>query len=496
MMQPMPTPNIIHVPMGGLAQDVSQTKDSEPLRCEECNACLSMYSTIDDVTWSCEFCSTENTIALDSEQQPTQEVVEYILTPGIKQDTEKKNEKKNEDNSMVILCLDNSGSMGNSVNTKEPVNFPSTIPHNKTSPTRMQCIQAAVHHQLEAMAAQFPNQRPVVITFCTTVRVYFGNGSCETINGNGNNFSVYFNKGQKFADMELTLPASKAVASLIKCVDGLSPESSTALGPAVSVGIGIASRHPGSKIMVCTDGMANAGLNTKKDYETMCQAAKNASAQVSILSLQGCKCNMETIGKLASETGGTVDVVDPVQINKAFSSLVSQAILGTGLEITVRVDDRLQFLGNETSSILAEIGTATSNTDLTFSFEAKEYFEAEKIPIQSEVSYSRPDGAKCIRVTTCQVPITHDRDEAEGKLNSAVMALDSLRTAAAKGEEEDYKKARMLMISTQRLLQRAMNSKSHQQCYIKFIKQAERLDGFMRISQQQQQLLGTGRKKR
>jgi len=224
----------------------------------------------------------------------------------------------------------------------------------------------------------------------------------------------------------------------------------------------------------------------------MSQAAKRESAQVSILSLQGCECNMETIGRLASETGGTVDVVDPVHINKAFSSLVAQSILGTGLQVTARVDDRLQFLANEEPSILAEIGTATAGTDLTFAFEAKTHFAAEKIPIQIEISYSRPDGAKCIRLTTRQLPVTHDRDEAEGKLNSSVVALDTLRTAAEKGEEEDYKKARMLMISTQRLLQRGMNTKSQQQCYIKFIKQAERLDGFMRIGQQQQQMLGTG----
>jgi len=34
----------------------------------------------------------------------------------------------------------------------------------------MQCIQAAIHHQLEAMARLYPKQKPVIITFSSTLQ--------------------------------------------------------------------------------------------------------------------------------------------------------------------------------------------------------------------------------------------------------------------------------------------------------------------------------------
>jgi hypothetical protein len=55
----------------------------------------------------------------------------------------------------------------------------------------------------------------------------------------------------------------------------------------------------------------------------------------------------------------------------------------------------------------------------------------------------------------------------------------------------DYQEARVNLISHMRLLQRGMATSKQQREYINFIRQAERLDGFMREAQQQEAMLAT-----
>ncbi len=57
------------------------------------------------------------------------------------------------------------------------------------------------------------------------------------------------------------------------------------------------------------------------------------------------------------------------------------------------------------------------------------------------------------------------------------------------GGQGDYLEARVNLISSMRLLQRGMLTSKQQREYINFIRQSERLDGFMREAQQQEEML-------
>lgn len=47
--------------------------------------------------------------------------------------------------------------------------------------------------------------------------------------------------------------------------DSLEEGGATALGPTLVVAVAMASRHPGSKVILCTDGMANVGMGKLDD---------------------------------------------------------------------------------------------------------------------------------------------------------------------------------------------------------------------------------------
>jgi len=105
------------------------------------------------------------------------------------------------------------------------------------------------------------------------------------------------------------------------------------------------------------------------------------------------------------------------------------------------------------------------------------------------------DGSQNLRVVTHKLPITKDRDAVEHIAKADAISLRALHTSAGLAQKGDYQAARVELISYQRLLQRGMKNLAQQRAYIQFIKQSERLDGFMREAQQQDDVFGsTGNK--
>jgi hypothetical protein len=135
-----------------------------------------------------------------------------------------------------------------------------------------------------------------------------------------------------------SVPIGRASEAVLKVLKNLRVSGSTALGPAMSVAVGIASKTPGSKIMVCTgrfifelsfdvlivlfaDGMANLGvgnLNSGRSefYQTIAREAKNRGVSISVITMEGEDCSMENLGTTADITNGTVEIVNPNDLRK------------------------------------------------------------------------------------------------------------------------------------------------------------------------------------
>lgn len=92
----------------------------------------------------------------------------------------------------------------------------------------------------------------------------------------------------------------------------------------------------------------------------------------------------------------------------------------------------------------------------------------------------RTTGEQVLQVFSCQQHVTVDREESEANVNATAIALTGIHAAARMAQHGEYRTARTELISTCRLLQRAMRDLPHQEAYLSFIVQAEKLDGFMR----------------
>merc|ERR1711865_1161590 len=113
------------------------------------------------------------------------------------------------------------------------------------------------------------------------------------------------------------------------------------------------------------------------------------------------------------------------------------------------------------------------------------------VPIQLQLRYTRPDGEDVLQVLTVQPSVCSKREEVEAGVNGTCIGLSGIHCAARLAQQGEYRAARVELISTCRLLQRAMRTLTHQESYLSFIVQAEKLDGFMRERESQDKIFGT-----
>jgi len=166
----------------------------------------------------------------------------------------------------------------------------------------------------------------------------------------------------------------------------------TALGPALATAISMASSgNPGSMVVLCTDGLANIGLGafdeikTEEDskkadhfYESLGVFAKEKGITVSIVSIAGEECNIDTLSKISEATGGSVERVDPVQLTQNFSNILKLPVIATNVVAKIKLHKGLEFrnedaanLSEDKSLMVRDLGNVTDETEFTFEYRLK-----------------------------------------------------------------------------------------------------------------------------
>jgi hypothetical protein len=121
-------------------------------------------------------------------------------------------------------------------------------------------------------------------------------------------------------------------------------------------------------------------------YERISQYAKSKGVVVSIVSIKGDECNIDTLSKIAETTGGDVQRVDPSDLIENFTNLLSLPTLATKVELKVKIHKGLEFRNedaanlNEDKTILVkELGSVNEHTEVTFEYRLKKIKELVKM---------------------------------------------------------------------------------------------------------------------
>ena len=144
-------------------------------------------------------------------------------------------------------------------------------------------------------------------------------------------------------------------------------------------------------LLWCSDGLANVGLGafdevtTKEQsdqasdfYEKLGEYAKSKGVTVSIVSIVGEECNIETLSKIAELTGGQVERVDPMNLTQNFANILQLPVIATNVVAKVKLHKGLEFrnedvlnLSEDKTLMARDLGNVTEETEITFEYRLK-----------------------------------------------------------------------------------------------------------------------------
>jgi len=478
---------------------------------ELCNSCGSYYCALytNDKTWTCLFCNEVNELKLEEEEIPRSNDVNYLETGTITSTTI-------EDDSVIVFCIDTSGSMTvtspvSSQELKKLRKNKKVMPNLKIEGdsesqlmpseqrgveyiSRLEAVQLAIDAQLTSLVHEHPTRRVILVTFSSDVNVY-GDGSQVPIVIAGDHLSSeeYLSDISKWWNIENKENSSPLdpIQVIKNSRDALSNKlftlqegGHTALGPALLISCALAYQKPGSKVILCTDGIANVGIGsmeTNNDYKNLYRNIAKTSLErnttLSLMSFKDSESNIELLGEMATKTGGQVDMVDPANVNKNFEVIFQEDSVARDVTLKLFlspewrlkeetiIDNNWNIMQEKIDTYSLYIGSINSDSNLLIEFEPMHNtVTTEKVPFQFLLRYTRvDDGSKISCVISRQIPITYKREESEMNVDMEAVGLNAIRKVATTAQNGLYSTARLQNFSLLQLMKRVAKVAQNQE---------------------------------
>ncbi|XP_047448203.1 circularly permutated Ras protein 1 [Mugil cephalus] len=459
--------NVVSLGLGKLV-DISQDSGMEsfqtPVICGKCSAALSCLSSIQKTVWLCEFCGRQNSV------DNNENIVCIGQRAGVRSDDvylpkQTDDDYQNLEDALVVFCVDISGSMSVTTEVPSPSGSPAYI-------SRLEGIQDALQRALSSMLKESPRRRVALVTFNDEVVIY-GDGTRTPVTLRDWALFDYDHIWQQGTAYSIPHCIAETYDQLIQRVKDLREHGATCLGPAVLASVAMASRYPGSKVILCTDGRANIGLGeidqtpclspahvTPYFYRQLALQAVGSGVIISIMTFEGTDCCLADIGRLADATGGRVNIVSTGTVATEIELVTVDNILATGVTATLLAADGVYFPYEEENNhkLLRDIGNVTKGMELTFQFAVKPdymqvFLQKDAVPFQLQLSFKTRDQQRVTRVITEQRPVTTSSRVIAGTLNLAVLGVHCAQLCASLTMEGRVQEAQRQLNAQQDLLQ-------------------------------------------
>ncbi len=489
--------NVLSLNMSVL-KDKAQIATGDPVICGKCKAMFNIHSklnkdlAISEQSWICEFCNNTNKVSIEEEEMPKADELTYVIESA----QQAMVKKGGSEDTTMVFCVDVSGSMCVSQKVQDKMAFKydkvkkmqdlmkfsdgsyQFLTGESAATTyisRMQCLQAAIEKQLNELANGAPKHKVGVVTFNNEVTL-IGDGMQPPKVIAGDKLLDYeglLETAQKDAETYVTKSIGDTKKGLIDRLGEIEESGQTALGPALLVALGTALKGTaGSRVIICTDGLANVGLGSVEDlsseaafnatkgfYTKIGELAKSKGVAISIISLVGDECRLEMLSPLADLTGGDIYKVDPVNLATDFANILSEAVIATNVEVRVKLHKGLTFRNEDVKNVSEDgtllvkpIGNATDGQEVTLEYCAKpskelkamtdiDFSKVTTLPFQTQISYLSLDGMKCVRLITKSQEITFEKEEAKKDANYKVLSVNAIQQTAKMARGGEFRKA-------------------------------------------------------
>jgi Mg-chelatase subunit ChlD len=327
------------------------------IKCSKCNAIFSRFSgfksksqvsaKIDDYFWPCEYCSTVNNFSIEFKNLNNL-ILKDDVTYLIEGEKKQKNDLNPSNDTYLTYCIDTSGSMKTRVTCND---------------SRLQCVKTACIQNLLKLKETEPNKKVSLLSF-NTILNYYGDGlHCEfnepLINESYKRFSIDKKKmlsyAQAVSESEKLCGVFESCDKLKEIILRMNSDGATALGPALTFCIGYLSgvKAKSSQIILCTDGLANAGMGdlgiidlseSEIFYNELADFAKENSISINIITIEGTNCHLNILGKLCDKTNGYMSIVDATKVSDEFKTILENKTVATNVKVSLIVNEKYLYI--------------------------------------------------------------------------------------------------------------------------------------------------------
>ncbi|XP_068444388.1 circularly permutated Ras protein 1 [Clinocottus analis] len=466
--------NVVSINVGDLV-DLSRASGLEsvqsPVVCGKCSAALSCLSSVRSNVWVCKFCGCRNGVSDGG--------VEGALVGPHADDlylpTQSDDDYQNLEDTVVVFCVDISGSMVVTAEVASSDGSPVYI-------SRLEGIQDALQGALSSLLQQSPHRRVALVTFNDEVVIY-GDGTGTPLTLRDWALVDYDHIWQQGAAYSIPHCIAETYPQLVQRVNDLREHGATCLGPAALASVAMASRYPGSKVILCTDGSANIGLGEMEQtpslssspltpyfYRQLALQAVEDGVIISVITFEGTDCRLADVGRLADTTGGRVNIVSIGTVATEIQSASIDNILATGVTATVIAPDGVYFPYEDENNhkLVRVIGNVTKGLEITIQFAVKPEFtevflQRNTLPFQLQLSFKTRDREKVTRVITEQRPVATCSHIWAGSLNMAVLGVHCAQLCASLTMEGRVQEAQRQLKAQQDLHKQISKQRPFQQ---------------------------------
>jgi len=244
---------------------------------------------------------------------------------------------------------------------------------------------------------------------------------------------------------------------------------------------------------------------------------------------------LEAVGKAASVTSGTINIVNPLELVRQVRSIYQNSIIATGVKISLFLNKLLVFReetlpddeekestqNTPTESVVTAspasddkhkhkhkkhkdkgkqkavvptntpytavryIGNVTNDSDVTFEYtisntEAPEIQQlrrySEKLTFQIQITYTKPTGWRNVRVITKQLTTALSREVVERNVDLSIIGLNAVKTAARMAQTGKVKEARNKLFAVQQMMKRCAKSDTQMEEFYNYNTVSKELD--------------------
>jgi hypothetical protein len=321
---------------------------------------------------------------------------------------------------------------------------------------------------INKLLKESPNIKVGLVTFESSVTIY---GDClkekKTIKENEDENKIK-SLGDEYSYL-ITNPISKSSNYILSRLYKIKTLGCTALGPGIVTSLSLLKNvKKGSRIFLCTDGLANQGVGSISDskekakifYEKIGEEAEKKGISINLITFKDEYSEIEILMKMVEKSGGEITRVTPENIIGQFSDLVESNIIGVDTNLEVILPNILKFrnencekLENFESKYKNHIGNIKNNMIDYFEFKFKKskllsdmklkINDLKKLPIQCIIEYKDNNNGKYVKVFTDLKSVSSNKEEILKQANLKIVSGNAIQKSAKMAMEGNYRKAQI-----------------------------------------------------